>query len=85
MQKWEYLTRRIWASVDNEGWEEYKREHWPNWRPLSKYTPETMIPQLNRMGEEGWELITMQPVCGGSNADVGFGNRGPSRSSTGDL
>lgn len=70
--KWEYLTRFMFASSDNEGALEYYLVQWPGEKP-SKYDPETMIPELNVLGEQGWELVHMQPVGAvGNKGDVGF-------------
>jgi hypothetical protein len=71
-EKWEYLTKFIWASIENEGAKEYVQQRWPGWQP-AKYSPETMIPELNSYGNIGWELVHMQPVGAvGKNRDVGF-------------
>jgi hypothetical protein len=71
-EKWEYLTKLMWASIENEGAREYIQGAWPGWQP-AKYSPETMIPELNAHGNEGWELVHMEPVGGaGKNRDVGF-------------
>jgi hypothetical protein len=71
-EKWEYLTKFMWASIENEGAREYIQGAWPGWQP-AKYSPETMIPELNAYGNEGWELVHMEPVGGaGKNRDVGF-------------
>jgi hypothetical protein len=71
-EKWEYLTQFMWAHVDNEGAMLHIANNWPGWKP-PKYAPETMIPDLNSLGEKGWELVHMQPVGAvGKNRDVGF-------------
>jgi hypothetical protein len=71
-EKWEYLTKFMWASIENEGAREYIQGEWPGWQP-AKYSPETMIPELNAHGDKGWELVHMEPVGGaGKNRDVGF-------------
>lgn len=71
-ERWEYLTRFLYASIENEGAKAYMREKWPGWEPR-KYSPETMIPELNELGDEGWELVHMQPIGAvGNNRDVGF-------------
>jgi hypothetical protein len=70
MGKWEYLTQFIWANIDNKGAKEYIQNTWPNWQP-KKFSPETMIPELNGWGEKGWELVHMEPVASvGGNQDV---------------
>ena len=71
-EKWEYLTCFMYASVENKGAREHIRLNWPGWEP-AKYSPETMIPELNELGEQGWELVHMQPVGAvGKKDDVGF-------------
>jgi hypothetical protein len=36
-----------------------------------------MAPILNKLGEDGWELVHMEPVSAvGSNGDVGFQHGG---------
>jgi hypothetical protein len=71
-EKWEYLTRFLWAHIENERAQAYIQHTWPDWQP-AKYSPETMIPELNDYGQKGWELVHMQPVGAvGKNGDVGF-------------
>jgi len=70
--RWEYLSRFMFASSDNEGALEYYLVQWPGEKP-EKYDPETMVPELNELGAQGWELVHMQPVGAvGNNRDVGF-------------
>jgi len=38
--------------------------------PYPRYTPYALQPQLDAFGEQGWELVTMQPVVIGGNGDV---------------
>lgn len=70
--RWEYLTRFMYASVENENALDYFLIQWPGEKP-KKYEPETMIPELNALGKQGWELVHMQPIGAvGKNRDVGF-------------
>jgi len=72
MQQWEYFTELVSANIKNKGWEEYRRDNVPDFKP-GKCSPRTMIPHLNNVGEEGWELVHMQPIAGvGANDDVWF-------------
>jgi hypothetical protein len=34
------------------------------------------MPQLNKLGEQGWELVSATPYVVGDNEDVGFGIAG---------
>jgi hypothetical protein len=71
-ERWEYLTRFVFANVENEGAVEYYFDNFPGSKP-KQYSPETMIPELNELGQRGWELVHMQPIGAvGKNRDVGF-------------
>lgn len=67
--QWEYLTRFFWASAQDK--EHFLRQRWPDWRNVPKYAPEALIPDLNDLGKDGWELVHMEPVVVGKNYDVG--------------
>lgn len=72
VQRWEYLTRFMYANIENKYAQEYLRIRKPDLE-FAKYSPETMIPELNELGELGWELVHMEPVGAvGKNEDVGF-------------
>lgn len=75
--QWEYLTTFVQADARLEEDFLLRLRDWKGGIPI--YTPEAMIPRLNAYGEQGWELLTMQPVGAGHNADVlvqdGSGNR----------
>ena len=62
MQKWEYYTEFVWADDGKKDWKDYEQYHRPGWKPL-QYSAETLVPQLNMRGEEGWELVHTQPVA----------------------
>ena len=71
-KRWEYLTRFLYAIAGNRGAQEYFRQHRPGTEP-SKYAPETMIPELNSLGDQGWEMVHMEPIGAvGKKGDVGF-------------
>jgi len=67
MQKWEYYTTLIEASMENV--DTYGEPTIPS-VDHPKYSPYALIPELNALGEKGWELISMQPVRPGRNHDV---------------
>ena len=71
MQQWEYLTTFVFANINNPGARETVTGMWPEWTP-PYYTPESMIPNLDAWGAQGWELVHMEPVAVGSNYDVHF-------------
>lgn len=68
MQKWEYYTLFLKADARRE--EEFLNNiaSWKDGMPL--YTPESLIPGLNTLGAEGWELVHMEPVFVGKKGDV---------------
>lgn len=72
MDKWEYTSEIIHAHIDNKGVKEAIAKKYPGWRP-SKYSPELLEPSLDKLGMQGWELVSMQPIAGvGDNRDIYF-------------
>lgn len=70
MEKWEYMTAFLWADATTKRSNEYLKRRWPDWQP-PKFAPQAMIPELDDLGDQGWELVHMQPVAGvGKNWDV---------------
>jgi len=65
-QQWQYRTVFLWA--DAERVQDYLRGFMTG--DIPKYAPESLMPQLDALGDEGWELVHMQPVYVGKNADV---------------
>ena len=61
-EKWEYFCTFVKAHIDNEWAKEYVKEQLPNWLNTPKFSPVTMNPYLNSLGNDGWELVHMQPV-----------------------
>lgn len=73
MEKWEYVTVFIRAHIGTQGVKEFLQQRWPDWKKIPKFAPQAMIPELNTLGEQGWELVHMEPIpVIGTNADVGF-------------
>ena len=71
MDKWEYLTTCLEARIENKEQREWGRARFPRLKRPPRFTPESLIPELNRLGEEGWELIHMEPVAKvGGKGDV---------------
>ncbi|MEZ4671066.1 MAG: hypothetical protein R3E39_24440 [Anaerolineae bacterium] len=67
-QKWEYLS--VFVEAESEPVMDYLQEI-KTWKSgVPRNTPESMIPRLDAYGQEGWELVHMQPVVVGRNADV---------------
>ncbi len=63
MEQWEYLTELLYANLESQGVKEFMQKSFPDWKKPPKYTPETLIPRLDRLGRQGWELVHMQPIA----------------------
>jgi hypothetical protein len=59
---------------------EYMQQRWPG-QQFPPYSPSALIPQLDAIGREGWELVSIQPVIMGKNGDIAIGITGTSRGS----
>jgi hypothetical protein len=68
MEQWEYLTRFIAADARQSDVPDYVSDLEADETPI--YSPEAMMPELNRLGEKGWELVYMQPAYVGKNLDI---------------
>lgn len=66
-EKWEYRTQFLGA--DGEAVKDFLFKSFPGQRHF-KYTPLALIPELNRLGAEGWELVSLEPVMVGDKGDV---------------
>ncbi len=67
-QRWEYLT--IFMEADAAREEDYLREQW-DWKGgMPPYVPQALIPHLDALGDQGWELVHMQPFFVGSKNDI---------------
>lgn len=72
VEQWEYLTTFMTADIDNPGAREYMAMYWPG-EKKAQYAPQSLVPAMNDLGREGWELVHMEPVAKvGSKGDVGF-------------
>jgi hypothetical protein len=72
MPQWEYFTTFLTAEVNTQ-----KRElvdMFPDIRTAARYDPRAMVPELDSLGRDGWELVHMEPVIVGNNADVCIGS-----------
>lgn len=60
MEQWEYLTLFVEARVRDKETRQYIKETFD--KKPKRYSPEAMIPELNKLGEEGWEMVHMEPL-----------------------
>ena len=73
MQRWEYLTDILHADIENTGFAESLRDAELRMEHPPQYAVQSTIPRLNYLGEEGWELVHMEPVPGvGTKGDIHF-------------
>lgn len=67
-QRWEYLTLIVEADAARE--EDYLREQW-DWKAgMPPYVPQALIPRLDALGDQGWELVSLQAYFVGSKQDI---------------
>jgi hypothetical protein len=66
--QWEYFTTFLQAEAKLEADFLEQLRDWKEGIP--QFTPEAPIPRMNALGEQGWELVHMQPVGVGAKADV---------------
>ncbi len=67
LEQWEYFTTFTEAkmsNIDPEHEAMIPRDKHP------KFSPYATMPELNSLGQKGWELISMQPVIIGKKHDV---------------
>jgi hypothetical protein len=71
MEQWEYLTRFVEARATKKEVKTFIKENFD--KKARRHSPESMIPELNQLGAEGWEIIHMEPVPRvGGKEDVQF-------------
>ncbi len=68
MQRWEYLTAILEANADREADFLMQFRDWKG--PMPEFTIEALMPRLNALGEQGWELVSLTPQAIGGRGDV---------------
>jgi len=66
MEQWEYLT--LFLEADKQ--EADSVAYTVGSEELAAYSPQLLMPELNRLGAKGWELVHMLPTFVGNNEDV---------------
>ena len=61
MDQWEYMPTYLEAKVDGKEIREFLKEQTGVKRP-PRFMIESLMPQLDKLGSEGWELVHMEPV-----------------------
>ncbi|MAT99890.1 MAG: hypothetical protein CL608_22340 [Anaerolineaceae bacterium] len=75
MEQWEYLTLFLEANKQEADSMAYTIET----EELAAYSPQLLMPELNRLGAKGWELVHMEPAFVGNNEDILMHEGGGSR------
>jgi hypothetical protein len=60
IERWEYQTRFMEAKARKREVKRYIRNVFG--KRAKRYSPESLIPELNALGDAGWEVIHMEPV-----------------------
>lgn len=60
MQRWEYLILNHSRAPENKGEDLLDAPRWTDDRELDM----SIVERLNKLGEEGWELVNFSPVVG---------------------
>ena len=72
-EKWEYHAEFISADMTIEQAKKFISEKIPGWKSPPRYSPVALLPRLNSLGENGWEVIHIEPIPHrGNNDDIGF-------------
>lgn len=73
MAQWEYLTTFVEARATDKQMKQFIKERFD--KKPRKHSPESMIPELNELGKQGWELVHMEPLPRvGGKEDILFDN-----------
>jgi len=73
-EQWEHLVVTMFA--DAKAQEEFLRRTWPG-EKFGPWSPQALIPLLDRFGDEGWELVSLVPVFMGKKGDMLVTAEGP--------
>ena len=61
MERWEYTTTILAADINTDDVRATIDDLFRG-RRSPKPTPEILIPLLNAFGEDGWELVSLEPI-----------------------
>ena len=69
MERWEYLSTILEADADDGDVRDYMERYWHG-EKRPRHSPEALVPALDELGEQGWELVSLQAVLLGRNHDI---------------
>jgi hypothetical protein len=67
-ERWEHHVELITANAHYNM--PFVQQFYPPQTPIPAFAIQAILPRLNGLGGQGWELVHMQPVRVGSNGDV---------------
>ena len=70
--QWEHHVEYIKAKTYLPQTQDFLAQYYPK-QKIPAYAVEAILPRINELGEQGWELIQMQPVNVGDNGDIQVG------------
>jgi hypothetical protein len=69
MEQWEHLVLTLKADAKQQ--KDFLQSNWPD-QFFPNYAPQALIPELDAIGRQGWELVSAQPVFIGGNGDITY-------------
>lgn len=64
---WEHLVVYLEAVAQQQA--AFLQQKWPG-QHFPMYAAQALMPQLDFYGQQGWELVSIQPVIVGANGDI---------------
>ena len=64
---WEHLV--VYLNADAQQQTAFLQQHAPG-KHFPMYAAEALMPNLDAYGQQGWELVSIQPVVVGENGDI---------------
>ncbi len=78
--RWEYFTTVVEANTASRETRSFLKARFPGRRRMPRFAPESLMLALDKFGQEGWELVHMEPVARvGSKGDILFPGSGAPR------
>jgi len=65
--QWETYITVLTADAEEQA--DYLHSRWPE-VTFPRFAAQALIPQLNALGDQGWEPVSIQPVVVGVNGDL---------------
>ncbi len=69
---WEHLV--VYVEANAQQHLPFLQEHAPG-KQFPIYAAEALMPRLDEYGQQGWELVSMQPVIVGEHGDILISDR----------